>query len=382
MLINSIPIFKNSSVEKRLKSVSFTKHIFKKKENCFKPDLYVCIFTEFGCESLAFHYLIKDIIDNYKEYRIVLVGWNDRAFLYSELCDEFWELDEEFMWLREYSRAFSFISFNLKWIENEFKKMGNCLSTNQLGRLSLRVYCKQCKNVFFDAKKTPYCSRCGSFRIDRSLTGDPHRYKNKKCNIPKISDGVMNNAREIIKGKKTVAIFARNRKAYSRNLTIEFYDELIEKFIESGYQIIWMGESVSVSGISRPDVINLVGKKSIELTLAVLSLCEFSVQFWTASTRLSAMVGIPFLLIESPEQIVGPIGQEGLRLVLTSDPNKKKILYSNYNSFLDNISKATNVVFEAAMRLRDGNTDDELGFVDDPNVAASLITSRNLWSDE
>jgi hypothetical protein len=37
---------------------------------------------------------------------------------------------------------------------------------------------------------------------------------------------------------------------------------------------------------------------------------QFTIQFWTASTRLASMMGVPWILFESPDQIAGN-GQEG-----------------------------------------------------------------------
>ena len=52
--------------------------------------------------------------------------------------------------------------------------------------------------------------------------------------------------------------------------------------------------------------------RDLEQTLAIVCGCEFPVQFWTASTRLAGVMGVPYLLFESPDQIWGQ-GQEGYR---------------------------------------------------------------------
>jgi hypothetical protein len=42
------------------------------------------------------------------------------------------------------------------------------------------------------------------------------------------------------------------------------------------------------------DFSRLPEARDLELTLAIISQLQFTVQFWTASTRLAAMVGTPF----------------------------------------------------------------------------------------
>jgi hypothetical protein len=377
-------ILKNNRVEKRLKSVSFKKYVFTPVSKHWRANLYISMFTEFGCESLAIHYLMRDIRNNFPEYRIIVLGWNDRHFLYSDLCDEFWEIDKEFMWLREYSRAFSHNSINLKWIEASVAKMGHSLNMAQLSKMCLRCRCTDCNEIIFSSKKAKSCRKCGSYRMEQSLLSDPHGYKRFYTPISKISEEKMNVAKSIIGDKKTIALFARKREAYGRNLPWSFYDKLIDFLHENDYQVVWLGERTSVAAIERKDIIDLVNLKEatgVELTLAILSLCEISIQFWTASTRLSAMVGTPFLLIESPDQIVGN-GQEGIRLCLTSDPHKNKLVFCNYVSFMNNIDVAPKIMGEAALRLLSGNTDDEIGFVDDVETVKNSISSSAFWNKQ
>ena len=73
--------------------------------------------------------------------------------------------------------------------------------------------------------------------------------------------------------------------------------------------------------------------RDLELTLAIISQLSFTVQFWTASTRFASAMGTPWLLFESPDQICGN-GQEGKRIALTSDPNKKKLVVSQFFNVL------------------------------------------------
>jgi hypothetical protein len=75
--------------------------------------------------------------------------------------------------------------------------------------------------------------------------------------------------------------------------------------------------------------------RDLELVLAIISHLKFTVQFWTASTRLASAMKVPWLLFESPNQIVGN-GQEGIRIALTTDEDKKKLVLSNYFNVLEN----------------------------------------------
>jgi hypothetical protein len=109
--------------------------------------------------------------------------------------------------------------------------------------------------------------------------------------------------------------------------------------------------------------------RNLEKTLAIISNLDFTVQFWTASTRLSAIMGTPFLLFESPEQIYvsysGHMGaQEGKRLELCSF-GPKKIVLSHYNSVHEDNQAGLDIVKRSIEEMKAGNWDDILGMVED-----------------
>ena len=65
------------------------------------------------------------------------------------------------------------------------------------------------------------------------------------------------------------------------------------------YNPIWLGEKQSTLACPVSDVVDMTRKpeaRDLELTLAIVSQLEFTIQFWTASTRLSALVGTPYLV--------------------------------------------------------------------------------------
>ena len=114
------------------------------------------------------------------------------------------------------------------------------------------------------------------------------------------------------------------------------------------------------------DFSSIEESRDLEKTLAIVSKLEFTIQFWTASTRISAMVDTPFILVESPEQIyfsgMHP-GQEGKRLELTTF-SPYKIVLSHYLNFKDNVKDGLKVVDQAIEELCDGNYGDLIGLVE------------------
>jgi hypothetical protein len=85
-------------------------------------------FSEFGCESIALMYCIPRVLQMYPGAYIIAVGWHGREYLYRHLVDEFWEIKEEYQWLREYSRAFISESKNIARLEKSLGEHGQVLS--------------------------------------------------------------------------------------------------------------------------------------------------------------------------------------------------------------------------------------------------------------
>jgi hypothetical protein len=170
----------------------------------------------------------------------------------------------------------------------------------------------------------------------------------------------------------TVGIFARNRKTYGRNLSPDFYINLVRLLEDLGYNVIWLGEPQTTQPCPVDHVLDfsrMSESQELERTLAIICHLSFTIQFWTASSRLSGMMGVPFLLFESPEQIFpsysGLCGaQEGRRLELTCF-GPKKVVLAHYKSVFENPEKALGVVRQAIGEMRDGNFEYVYGLVQD-----------------
>ena len=115
--------------------------------------------------------------------------------------------------------------------------------------------------------------------------------------------------------------------------------------------------------------------RDLEMTLALIKQLEFTIQFWTASTRLSAMVDTPFIIVESPDQIVG-IGQEGKRLNLTTFCDRKMI-FCHYMSVLEDTEEALNILDHAINQIKKKDFSTIIGLVEDKKIIRSMIDSWN-----
>ena len=143
-----------------------------------------------------------------------------------------------------------------------------------------------------------------------------------------------------------VGLTARGRKCYGRNFTPEFYERIIWLLEDQGFSPVWLGEKVTTlpcpcNRIFQPN------PQDLEMTLAYVKHMSFTIQLYTASSRLSGLMGTPFLIVESPDQIWGN-GHEGFRLHLTSKGPKKLVL-AHFRNILENNTKALRVM-ESAIR--------------------------------
>jgi hypothetical protein len=86
-------------------------------------------------------------------------------------------------------------------------------------------------------------------------------------------------------------------------------------------------------------------------------------QFWTASTRLAALMGVPYIIFESPDQIWGG-GQEGYRLNLLKDLTSKKMVICHYTNVLNDHKTALEYSERAIKELEEGNFEDIIGMVE------------------
>ena len=179
----------------------------------------------------------------------------------------------------------------------------------------------------------------------------------------------------------SVGIFARGRACYGRNLRPEFYVKLIDDLEKQGYSPIWLGEKQSVLPCPVDHIVDfsrLQESRNLELTLAIISQLKFTIQFWTASTRFASMMDTPWILFESPDQIVGH-GQEGKRIALTTDNNKKKLILSQYHTVMENEDEAILVVNKAIDEINNDNWNDIIGLVDQPEIIKMMLLKQNMW---
>lgn len=179
-------------------------------------------------------------------------------------------------------------------------------------------------------------------------------------------------------GNNPVGIFARNRQCYGRNLQPEFYVKLIKMLRKMGYDPIWLGEKQSTLKCPVDDVIDFAHSsesRDLELTLSIVKQCKFTVQFWTASTRLSGMMGTPYLLFESPDQIFGN-GQEGFRINLMTF-GEKKLIYSHFLNVYNDNQSAIDLTEKSIKEMEDNNYEDVIGMIDN-TMCTKIMRETNL----
>jgi predicted Zn-ribbon and HTH transcriptional regulator len=339
----------------------------------------ISCFSEFGCETLGCMYCLPRVIRQYPGQYIIAMGWYGREYLYRHLVDEFWEIDEEYMWLRDYTRAFHHISKNLKKLEESATVYGSVIPSSALGKYAVSNMCRSCGMYWHEWRKiTDCCPTCKSTVLVRSIFTDIYKYKSKVSLIPKPNIEIMKWAKSLI-GENCVGIFARGRKTYGRNLPPDFYVNLINLIQEMGYKVVWLGEKQSTIPCPVENILDFSRSehsRDLEKTLAIICQLKFTIQFWTASTRLSGMMGVPFILFESPEQIYASYSglqsaQEGKRLELTTF-GKKKIVISHFKSVLENQSEGLNLVKKAIDEMNNDNWEDLIGLVEDEDFSRVL----------
>ena len=369
----ALALFKPQVGEQKLNSVDFKIYKFNnrpKPKDVHRVKIVSC-FSEFGCETLGCMYCIPRLLRRYPGQYIIGVGWYGREYLYRHLFDEFWEINEEFMWLRDYTRAFHHISNNLTKLEQVLTQFGDVIPSSALGKYAVANMCRTCGKFWHEwNKKTEECPQCSSTVLVRSIFTDIAFNKPNARKIPQPSKDMLDWAKTIVK-PNTVGIFARGRKTYGRNLPPNFYVKLINLLESKGYNVIWLGEKQSTLPCPVEHVVDfsrMPESRDLERTLAIVCNLKFTVQFWTASTRLAAMMGIPYLLFESPEQIYSSesglmSAQEGKRLELMTF-GKKKIVIAHYLSVLEQQDEALKIVDEAITEMNQDNWQDKLGFVE------------------
>lgn len=351
----------------------FHKHLYNEKPN--KEILFIFCLVEFGCELLIPHYLLPPIRRANKDKKIVIIGWQGRDYLYKHLCDEFWELDEKHMWLRDMVRALHHNSKTIKKLELLLKKEGSVLPSFKFGNALLEATCLKCDTKFGSKNSKQVCPHCFSSDIKQSFFAQKEKAKDKYEPLPEISQDALDYANSVSK-PNMVAIFARNRISYGRNLSTCFYKDLIENLKNKNYNCVWFGEKQSILPCPDSSILDFSAQpeaKNLEFTIALLKKCQFSIQMWTASTRLSIEANIPYLIIESPDQLFGN-GQEGIRLELLNVRNTpSKVLLCNYNKVINNIEQFHSCILQNIDDLENKNYGVSIGMVDDEDYVQNLI---------
>jgi len=383
-------IFKKSrpkAVEEKIEDIQFNIHKFNNRPRPTDKRLIMMIgcFSEFGCEIVGCMYCIPRTKQIYPGRYTIAVGWYGREYLYRHLVDEFWEIKEEHQWLRDYCNAFHHSSKNLKKLEHSLAKHGVVFPSSFLGSIAMGNICNDCKAFWGGVEKITECVKCKSKRVVQSIMGDTEFYKPQAIRIPTPSEEKMEKAKTYLKSNP-VGVFARDRITYGRNLQPEFYVKLIESLEKMGYDPIWLGEKQNTLECPVDHIIDMSRKpeaRDLELTLAIVSQLKFTVQFWTASTRLAAITGVPYLLFESPEQIFGSRGQEGIRInLVTFGP--KKLCISHYLNVYNDHDAGIDLVERCVNEMEAGNYKDVIGLIDSEEATKHIKKAnvQKVISDE
>jgi hypothetical protein len=350
------------------------------KPQDIKRILIVSCFSEFGCESIGLHYCIPKVISCNPGAYVICVGWHGRDYLYRHLVDEYWEIEEDAMFLRECTNAFVSTSRNISRLELALPNHGMLFKGESLGGLCVQNTCQICKKVFGADDCSDPCPYCGSFQVEWGYLADVFHHRKFIVQVPRPSLKMLEKANSYLK-PNSVGIFARSRVMYGRNLSIDFYINLIKFLEDRGYNPIWLGEKQSVYPCPVDHIVDfsrLPESSNLELTLAIIANLKFTVQFWTASTRFASMMGTPWILFESPDQIVGN-GQEGKRIILTTDNEKKKLVLSNFFTVVENQDKTLDFLGRAIDEINENNWEDIIGLVEDPATVTQMLQKMKNW---
>lgn len=374
---------KRANPERRLDSMKFKIHKFNNRTRPTDKSkiLVVPTFYEFGVETIGLSFCLPQIIHKNPDRYVILVGWYGRSYLYSRIADEYWELDEEHQWLREYSDAFKNESRNISRLQGKLSNVGTVVPGDAMAQLCVEYFCLFCKLNFVTHQHIETrCPQCDGQDLVKPIFGDLGASKKRCYSVPRPSQAKVLEAERLLK-PRSVGVFARNRGRYGRNLAIGFYERLLESLIAMGYNPVWMGEKQSVHECPRSDIVNLVGcedSRDLEFTLAVISKLEFTVQFYTASTRLASMVKTPWILFESADQVVGN-GQEGMRVILTTDFDKKKIVISNFQRLAEDQDGGLSFFERAVREVNNGNFETIVAMVDNQVMTEMNMRKLDYW---
>lgn len=370
----------NEFPESLLDSVLFNRKIINK--NSSKQIVFINCLVEFGCESLLPHYFLPSLKAKMKSYHKIIISWYGRNIFYSNYADEIWEIDKQYMFLRQYTNAFHGMSKNIKNIENALKSYGLVYSCKSLGNEFLKSFCHDCQKFFYSQEKADFCLYCKSNNLLHSLIADPDSNKNRYVPLP-LNLGKYNSwVNKIISSNKVIGIFARKRFMYGRNLPVSFYIKFINYCKSKNYEVLWLGEKESTLECPDSSIFDFTKSEfadDLEACLALTERCTGTLQCWTASTRLSQLTNTPFCLVESFDQLCGN-GQEGKRIkLLTRNDSKKKIIICNYQMVMKQLDKFEKLVIENFFDfIENKNCNTIVGIVESPYQIQAIIDGKKL----
>jgi hypothetical protein len=90
------------------------------------------------------------------------------------------------------------------------------------------------------------------------------------------------------------------------------------------------------------------------------------------------MVKTPWILFESADQLVGH-GQEGMRVILTTDYDKKKIVIANFFKLTNDEDQGIKVAKEAIQELISGNFETKIAMIDNPDMVRMNTEKLDYW---
>jgi hypothetical protein len=338
------------------------------------------IFSEFGCEILSVIYCLPIFLKRFTGKYTIVVGWHGREYLYKHLVDEFWEVSEKSMHLREYCRAFHHESKNLKNLENNLSSEGVVIPIGNLSNIAIFPkikVCGDCKENIEIINDFQVCGNCKKAYHPIGLFEDIKEAKSKSVWLPVPSEDKMKWARDHLP-PNAVGISARSRKTWGRNFPPLFYEQLIYLLEDRGYNPVWIGEPATILPCPIPRIMDYSRMKEasdLEQTLALTKCLRMTIQYYTASTRLASLMETPFIIFESPDQICGR-GQEGMRLNLLTRGDKKLIL-CEYLDAVENQWELLKLTERAIVSVEKKDFSTEIGMVADEKYIKFLMESAN-----
>jgi hypothetical protein len=286
--------------------------------------------------------------------------------------DEFWEIGPESQWLRDYCRCFHHASTNLKRLEKRASALGQVIDTpKEYGVMAVNQRLSACSiagcggPVTMENNGRQRCDKCNQQFPPPGFYHYIKEAKSRAVWVPPPSAERLAWADSVLP-PNPVGVTARNRRCYGRNLPPEYYARLIERLEGMGYSPVWLGEAATTHPCPVKHVLDLRDRPEaadLESVLAVVSRLKFTVQYWTASTRLAGVMGVPYVLFESPDQVYGN-GQEGYRLSLCTR-GRRKVVLSHYRSVLEDQAGGLDLTERAIRELEAGDDSEIIGMVED-----------------